>query len=822
MKVLAALLRGWTWRMACRDSRSSRRRLVLFATSISLGIAALVAVGTLGQALRTAIGTQAKALLGADLVLSTRTAFTDDQEALFGAIPGTRARETSFSSMLVFPRADGSRLVNVRALEGDFPFYGRLETDPPGAAAAFRDGSGVLIEEGLARQFGVGPGDPVRLGILELPIVGLLRQVPGDAIAFSTIAPRVYVAASRLPETGLLQGASLARYRVLFRVPDGFDPDRFVRENNARLKELRLGSDTVERRKRDLGRSLENLSAFLNLVAFIALLLGGVGIASTVHVHVRQRLPQVAVLRCLGAPLADTFAIYLAQAIALGALGSAIGIGLGFGIQGILPRVLAGVLPFAVDLRFSPAVALGSGATGIGIAVVFALLPLLEVRRVSPLAAIRAGFSDGHRPPDPLRHAVHGLIAVAVTVFAVLQTRHWEQGLGFAAGLGAAFGILTLAALGVTRLVRRFTPAWLPFTWRQGLASLHRPQNRTTTLVVALGLGTFLLLTLQLTRATLLTGLFPPDAGNQPNAILFDIQSDQRDDVAALLRELDLPLLDEAPIITMRLQSVKGTPVRELLDRPGDGTPNWVLTREYRSTWRRALVGSERLTAGEWVDEVAPDAEVIPVSVETGIAEDLGLGIGDGLVFDVQGVPVSARVTSLREVEWRQVRPNFFMVFPAGALEAAPAMHVLATRCPTPDDSARLQRGLAGGFPNVSVVDLALVLETLNGILSKVGFVIRFMALFTVLTGLVVLAGSLVTGRWQRVRECILLRTLGATRARWSGSSWPSTPRWDCWRRSPAARSRSAPDGASPGSPSGSTSTPPGPTSWPRWSWCRW
>ena len=774
--------------MAWRDSRASRRRLLLFSSSISLGIAALVAIGSLGRNLEDAIRQQSKSLLGADLVLTARQAFTAEDEALFLRFGGETARETSFSTMLVL--TNGTRLVNARAVSGGFPFYGQLETEPASAAAEFRAGGGVLVEEGVLQQFGVGRGDSVKLGAASFRILGALRKVPGDTVAFATIAPRVYLAASDLAATELLKGGSLARYRVHFRFPDPTDVEALLKPLETQLAARRLDSDTVKKRQRDLGASLGNLYRFLNLVALVALLLGAVGIASAIHVHVRQKLPNVAVLRCLGAPLADTFGIYLAQGIALGAAGSVMGIALGALVAQKLPSVIGGFVPFAFAPRFAWGAAVEASSAGFVVCLLFALLPLLEVRRVSPLAAIRAAY-DGPPRPDPARWAVTALIALAIAAFSMSQTERWTEGLAFAAGLGAAFALLAGAARLVVWLARRLVPASLPFVWRQGLASLHRPQNRTMLLLLSLGLGTFLILTLHLVRGTLLTQLFPAGNGSKANAVLFDIQPDQKDGVVALLRSQGLPVIDEAPIVTMRLRSVKGVPTETLVQDKTKRVPDWVLRREYRSTWRTNLVDSEEIVAGKLVASFSPpqpmpaghdaderkargpgpsgpaaaDPSDIPVSLEEGIAKELQVGLGDGIVFDVQGVPMTCRVASLRKVDWRQVRPNFFVVFPAGVLEDAPAMHVLATHVADAAASARMQRDVVKAFPDVSAIDLTLVLQTLDGILAKVGFVIRFMALFTVATGLVVLAGAVLSGRWQRMQEAILLRTLGATRA---------------------------------------------------------
>jgi putative ABC transport system permease protein len=321
-------------------------------------------------------------------------------------------------------------------------------------------------------------------------------------------------------------------------------------------------------------------------------------------------------------------------------------------------------------------VARGIGA-GVVLCLLFTLLPLLAVRRVPPLSALRSALTeaDGVRR-DPWQLVVAGLIAVAVAGLASWQTGGWREGLGFTAALGGALGILWLLARSTAWLARRAVPRWAPYVVRQGIANLHRPNNRTGTLLVALGLGTFLIVSLQLTRASLLASLRMADVGKRANAVLFDVQPDQLDGVVAALGQLNLPVVESAPIVTMRLKSVRGRLTTELATNRSDRTPGWVLQREYRCTWRTNLADSERLVSGTFTGRVSAETSPVPVSLELGIARDLGVEVGDRLSFDVQGQVIDAVVGSLREVDWRQVRPNFFVVFPEGALEAAPAMHV--------------------------------------------------------------------------------------------------------------------------------------------------
>jgi putative ABC transport system permease protein len=754
-------------RMAWRDSRASRRRLALFSLSIVFGIAALVALGSGSASLQRAMHVQAKGLLGADLILTSRQPISAGLEAALAALGGEEARDDSLASMMVFPGANGpARLVEVRAMEGDFPFYGDFVTEPVDAVARLRRGERVVIlEETLANQFGVKPGDTVKLGRTTLTVAGALRKLAGESAAVATLAPRALIPRSALPAAGLTGPGSLVRHRVALRLPPGADAEAVANELRRKFPDERFGVETSASRERDLGRALTNVYHFLNLVGFIALLLGAIGVASAIHVHVRQKLATVAVLRCLGASAGRAFAVYLVQGLGLGLLGAVGGAVLGVALQQALPVVLKDWLPFPVEFFIAwPAVGQGMAA-GFVICLLFTLLPLLAVRRVSPLTALRSAADAAAAPGryDPWRLAVAGLIALAVAAFAYQQTGSRRLGVGFAVGLAAGLGALAGLAQAVAWMARRWPPRRMPYVVRQGIANLHRPNNRTVLLLVSLGLGTFLVLTLFLARSTLLDEIGDAGGSGRPNLLFFDIQDDQVAPLGRLAAAAGSPILDQAPVVTMRLASIQGRTVADLLKDPAVRLPGWALRREYRSTFRAGAADTERVVQGALVATAVPGVPA-PISLEEGLFHDLGLRLGDEITWDVQGVPVATRVASVRHVEWRRLEPNFFVVFPEGVLEAAPKFYVAAVRAATSADSARLQRQVALALPNVTAIDLALLLQTLDGIFAKVAFAVDFMAFFTVATGLVVLAGAVVAGRYQRIREAVLLRTLGATR----------------------------------------------------------
>ena len=758
---------SFIWKMAWRDSRSSRRRLLVFSISITLGIAALVSIGSFRSSLSQAIDDQARSLIGADLIVESSRPFKPEEEVFLRSLGAPQARETRFTTMAVFPASGGTRLIHVRAIGGDFPFYGTMETEPASAGREFRDGGRAVVEESLLIQFGARVGDRVKIGDVEFTVAGALRKMPGEASAGASFAPRVYIALQDLSATNLLKPGSIAHYRNYLKFPPGADVEARVKRIEPEMQRLGLEYDTVAKRKKDLGAALENLYRFLNLVGFIALLLGAVGVASAIQAHLQQKHRTGAILRCLGASASSTVIIYLLQAAAMGLVGATAGAALGVAMQRIFPAILKSLIPLPISTSIAWEPIIRGMLIGFAICVLFALPALLRFRRLAPLLVLRSSTEDNgsRRSFDPLVALVYFIIAGSVTAFAISQTETLTRGLVFAAVLGLAISIFAGMAKLLIVLVRRFFPHNWSFALRQGLANLYRPNNRTLLLTVSLGLGTFLLLNLYLSREVLLAQFRSVDANDQPNIFLFDIQPDQTGGVADIVRSSGLPVIQEAPIVTMRLIEIKGRKTSDIIADPKRKIPEWQLQREYRCTYREQLSNTEKVTAGEWIGRVNyQPGDVVPISIDKDIAKDFEAKIGDELVFDVQGVPIKTRIASMRDIDWKRFQTNFFVVFPAGVLESAPTFNVLVSRVNDASESARLQSAVVAQYPNVSALDLTSVIQTVDAILSKVALVIRVMSLFTVGAGLIVLASTVWSGRYQRLQESILLRTLGASR----------------------------------------------------------
>lgn len=750
----------WLVKMAIRDSRQHRGKLFLFTLSIIMGVGAMVAIGSMNDNFKRDVDDQAKSLLGADLVLTSRQPFRPEAEILIDSIGGEQSREISFASMIFFTKNNGTRLIQVKSIEGDFPYYGALETEPSAAAQEFRSAPLALVDDGLMIQYDAAVGDSIKLGAMTFQIAGRIRKIPGESAATSLVSPPVYIPMKYLNETNLLQRGSRVLYKIYFKLTD---PEKIVEAIKPRIQNYQLSYETVESRKAALGRTFDNLYRFLNLVAFIALLLGCVGVASSIHVFIKQKWPTIAVLRSMGAKSSQAFMIYLIQIAAMGFWGSLTGVLLGIGIQTILPNVFKEFLPVEVNWSLSWA-AIGEGfAIGLFMALLFAILPLLSVRKVSPLVTLRSSYEEKKSGlQEPLRWIVMSAIVTAVCGFAGAITGDWKQGVFFTIAMALAFGLIILAARIIMRLVKKFLPRAWGYEWRQGLANLYRPNNQTIILMLSIGLGTFLISSLYLTQQMLVDQLSVAGSGSQPNVVLFDIQTDQTDGVAETVQSLGLPIMQHVPIVTLGLAEVKGKTLEEIRADTTSRVPRWV--REFRCTYRDTLASTETIISGQLQKPIRQPSDTVFISIEESMAENLGVTIGDTVVFDVQGMEVTTLVGNIRRVDWRRVQPNFFVVFPTGVLEEAPQFSVLVTRVASNEESARLQQTVVQKFPNISIVDLTLILKTVDSLLGKISFVIRFMAFFSMLTGFIVLVSALITSRYQRLGESVLLRTLGAVR----------------------------------------------------------
>jgi putative ABC transport system permease protein len=749
---------SWLFKMAWRDAKASKIRLLLFMSSIILGISAVVAIQLFSENLTNNVKQQSKTLMGADFIIDTRQEPTERVQTIIDSLQ-PKAKEVNFVSMIAFPKNDGTKLVRVRGIEGDFPLYGQMETNPEDAASSYQDKNGALVDATLLLQFGIEVGDSIKVGKVTLPILGVLNSIPGSTAVSTSVAPPVVIPYSTIEATELLQFGSRKEYQFFFKAPDTLDLERLDDEIDPILDAENADIDTHTSTSRRLGRRYENVGKFLNLAAFIALLLGCLGIASSVQIYIKEKLRAIAVLKCLGASRKQSFIIFLIQIAGIGLLGGTIGTAVGAAIQGVFPYVLKAFLPFELDVALSFKPLFIGVFLGLFMSVLFALLPLLHTWYVSPLKVLRV--TEEPNEPKKSRTIIFLIILLFLLAFSFWLIRDFKYALGFVGGAVVTFVVLAYISKVFMALIRRYFPKTWSFSLRQGLLNLFRPNNQTIILVSAIGLGTFLISTLYFTKDILLAKTEVGPTAENANLIILDVQSKQKEAVVDQLQKNEVPIIDNIPLVTMRMHKIKDRLVNEMRKDTARQVRRWILNHEFRTTYRDSLIASEVLMEGEWVSEQDPK-QTVKISISDNLAEDAKVGIGDTIVFNVQGVLMETVVGSIRQVDWGRLQLNFSIVFPNGVLEKAPQFNVLTTRAENEQVSAQLQQQLVAEFPNVTIIDLRQVYTVVEDILDKVSWVINFMAFFSIITGFIVLIGSVRTSKYQRIKESVLLRTLGA------------------------------------------------------------
>jgi putative ABC transport system permease protein len=769
-KTKSILRDGWVWRMAWRDARHNVSRLMLFVASLITGITAVVSIGSLNYSLQNDLDRNAKELLGADMVANGNKKFEKAVLAAFDSTKFEQASESEMASMVMFMNNRQSRLVRLVALEGNFPFYGKIETVPEDSYSKMKEGRWAMLDESLASQYEVSTDDSLKVGNVTFRVAGVVRRFPGGTGILSSFTPSVYISHAELDSTGLIQYGSRVTYKRFFKTPSDEVTAKEEKVLRPLLRKYGHWLETVDTRKEDLGRDFKSVYRFFSLLAFVALVLGCIGVASSVHIYAREKREEVAVLRCIGTSGWQAFYIYFIQVAILGLLGSIAGAALGVGVQQIVPLVFKDFVPVELQFGISWSAVIEGLLLGIVVSILFTVLPLISVRFVPPLTVLRTDF-EGGKVFSRTRLVVIALIILFPILSAAWQTGNFFYGLSFAAGIMVALGLLALVALLLLFIVKRFFPKNSSFALRHALSNLFRPNNQTQALLVTIGLGAFIIATLNVIQNSLLDQVAFTGNENQSNTILFDIQPSQKEGIVNLMVEQKLPVNQLVPIITCRLAQVKGKTVDSLQRDTSDHIPNWALTREYRVTYRDSLHHSEELIEGKIQYLKKEDRagrlhvgsrDSVWVTISEGMHESLEVSVGDSLVFDVQGVPIAARISGIRKVDWPKDPPNFIFVFPKGVLEAAPQIWVATTKIDDQQVSNRFQQELVMKFPNVSLIDLRLVLSTINELFGKVSLIIRFLALFSIITGLVVLAGAVMNSKFARIRENALLRTVGA------------------------------------------------------------
>ena len=755
-------------RMVWRETRSSWRRLLFFFLCLSIGVASIVTLRSVVQSVRAAFRTESRSLLGADLALSTNRAWDAESRDLIdrAASPYRVARQVSQVETLTMVRpADESkavsRLIELLGVERGYPLYGSLELDGGLTYShSLLEGRGALVRPELLAQLHVAVGDEVLIGDAAFTIRGIIASEPGRRAGAFSFGTRVFVDLDDLKATGLLGAGSRATSRLLLQMSEG-GTEALARDLRRRFQGRFVSVRTYQSSEDQVGRELARAENYLSLVGLIIVLLGGIGVWSVIRVFVQQKLRSVAILKCVGCRASQILGIYVTQVALMGAAGSAVGVlGAAVAVARLGPLV-ADATGIDASVALTPgAVAQGAGI-GVLVALLFSLVPLLEVRNVRPSLLLRA--SEAARPRrDAAWWGASGGIGVLLVALAAWQAGSWRVGTILACGFAAVSLVLLGAGWLLVRALRPLERS-RSFAIRHAFRRVGRPGSQVRPVLLAVGLGVFLVVGVRGLQDTLLRALAINLRPDMPDMFLIDVQPDQAEGVREFLRAA-APSGDPVliPVLRARITAVRGkvTTLDSYEDVRGRGGG---LGREYVVTYRRQLAGNERLVEGAfWPEEPPAGAEV---SVEEGLAGRQDLRIGDVIRFDILGRAIEATVASIRAVDWADARAGGFMfVFRPGALESAPGTFIAPVQGPAGiQPRARFQRDLTARFPNVSVIDVRDILAGVTRVLRNVGLAVTIVGSLVLASGILILIGSISMTRFQRTYEAAILRALGAT-----------------------------------------------------------
>ncbi|RAI57529.1 ABC transporter permease [Roseicella frigidaeris] len=765
------------FRLARRELRGGLRSLRIVLACLALGVAAIAAVGTLRAGIAAGLAADGARLLGGDVELrSGNRPAPPEARAWIEARGGRVSEAVTLRSMLVAP--SGERLlVELKAVDAAYPLYGALLLDPPiplgtaqemgavpilqggPAAEAAMNAPRVALDPLVAERLGLVAGDTVRLGEAGFRFAARILAEPDKATSPALFGPRALITTAMLERTRLLQPGALVQHDLRIRLPEGASRARFAAALRAAFPGEGWRIRTADQAEPGVNRFLDRAAAFLTLAGLTALLVGGIGVATGVHGWLQARARSIATLRCLGAPAPVVFLTYLLQVLALAGIGILIGLLAGYGLTWAAAQALAGSLPVPPRLAPYPAPLALAALYGLLTALAFALWPLGRAARIPGAALFRDAVQPNGAWPGRGVLALSLAAGAALVGLIVLTAEDRAFALGFCAAALAALALFRAGAWGLAALARRLGHLRRP-AWRLGLANLHRPGAPTALLVVSLGIGLTTLAAIAQIEGNLRRQLAAEMPARAPNFFFIDIQPDQAPRFAALARGLPgVTEVRQVPSLRARIVALKGVPAERA---PVSEESAWALRGDRGLTYAATPPEGTRLVEGQWW---APDYRGPPLlSLDAGLARGWGVGIGDSITVNVLGRDIPLQVANLRAVDWRGLGMNFTLVGSPGLLEAAPHTNIATLRGDPAQDAAVL-RALTDAFPNISGIRVRDALEAVAALVGRIGTALSATGGVTLLAGLLVLAGAVAAGQRQRVRDAVVLKTLGATRA---------------------------------------------------------
>jgi putative ABC transport system permease protein len=756
-------------RLALRELRGGLGGFRVFLACLAIGVMAIAAVGSVAESMVDGLAREGRVILGGDVAFALTHREATAEERAFVAKGG---EVSAAATMRAMARSDGqAALVELKAVDDAYPLYGKTVLEPAGdlkSALAMRDGiHGAVADEALLARLGLAPGARIAIGDAQVEIRAVLRSEPDRLAGGIGFGPRLLMSDQGLRATGLLQPGSLVRWHYRVKLP-GSNPtdqavDTLVQAAATALPDAGWNIRTRHNASPQLERNIERFTQFLTLVGLTALLVGGVGVANAVKGHLDRKRATIATMKSLGATGGRVFAIYLIQIMLLALLGSAIGLAVGAVVPFLIAWSFGAVIPVPIEPTLQPEQLALALLYGLITAFAFALWPLGRTHDLPAAALFRDEVAPERRGPRK-RYVLATAFAIALlAATAVLLAYDRRIAQIFVVSAALVFVGLRLIAALVMAIARRL-PRPRSTVLRLAVTNIHRPGALTPTVVLSLGLGLAVLVTVTLIEGNLRHQISAALPERAPSFYFVDIQSTDGDRFDAFVRQhAPAALLDRVPMLRGRIVAAKGIKAEDLKPATNAG---WVLESDRGITYATSVPQGSRVVAGQWW---GPDEKAPLVSLEKRIADGLGLQIGDEVVVNVLGRNISARIANLRTLDWQSLGINFVLVFSPATFRGAPHTDLATLTYPkgsTTAEEVALLKAVSQTFPAVTTVRVKDALDTIGALLGKLAVGIRAASLITILSAVLVLGGALAAGHRHRVYDAVVLKTLGATRSR--------------------------------------------------------
>jgi putative ABC transport system permease protein len=780
---MAALSYRSAVKIAAREMHSSRGKFFFVILSVAIGVAALTGVRGFSSSFRSALLNRARSIMAADLSARMFQQPTPEQQKGLDEIAASGVEITPVTELLSMASAAKTLdplLVSLKAVDpAMYPFYGDVELAPVGPLRAALTPDTVVVADDLLVRLNLKVGDELKIGTRLFRIASVVVNEPDRLSGNFAAGPRVLISREGLDASGLLAPGSHAGQRYLFKVPKPRNgapiSDKAVADLKTRLEKLLPEAQIIDYRETNpaLTQGLDRATSLLSLMSLVALVLGAIGVAMAMRAHLQQRLDTIAIMKALGARSGQIIKIYLLQTLLLGAAGGVLGVALGVGVQLSFPYLLAKLIHVDTELHLQPGAVLTGLAVGILTTLLFTLPPLLDIRGVRPILILRRAVDDTEDPfvagiwrkitKNVAQIGAAGLILAGLAAIATTLSDSLVVGQVFSVGLVLVLGVLLCASAAVLAGLRFFlskTRLHLPSSVRHGLANLYRPGNPSAALLAALGMGVMQIMTVYLVQQAVVSELHISAAPNLPNVFLIDITNSEVSGIRTLLKAQHSVTAEPEllPVVSSRVVDIDGVSANEAKLK---NFPKRML-RSISLTWSENAPPGTKVVEGKWwaVGEKGP-----VVAIEQRQAERLGVHVGSHITFAAQDTQIVATVVALTKADGQHAYSRAEFILPQAALAGLPVVWYGGVHV-DPNRVGEVQRALYKAFPTVTVINVAQALETVRAVVIQITYVIQFLAAFSIFAGVIILASSIAGTRYRRIREVVVLKTLGATRRR--------------------------------------------------------